>query len=293
MAVPKVSLVYPDSLPCPRSATLQWTERRALSDLPGVRQSRVVSRDRHGMQALEFILQSEQQVADWVEWGNMMLGDWGHWFAAEWPQPQGGIGVRRFVGTPSYPAYLPLVGWRVQADVEMRGRGELPMIVVSNCTEGAQVLDTAFAEVALLYEFRVNDPDPVPATTSPIEVIERTAGLPVPGFPCNFSIAWGDLPDLPTIAYFSCTRDGTGSSIVSANFEITDLPDEGAAICKAVVFQTTGGWTNGGTVPNGAVTVNADGLGYSTFQDTGPGADALTGYILLRNNRGTLTAALN
>lgn len=123
------AIVYPEALPCPQTASLQRPERRALSSLPGLPKSRPLWRDKAGTtQPLTFVLTSVEMVQEWIDWGNNDLGDWGNWFAADWPQPEGGVGVRRFVGVPSYPEFFPtLQAWRVTAQVEIRGRSELPM----------------------------------------------------------------------------------------------------------------------------------------------------------------------
>ena len=120
---------YPAAyLPSPASAPLQWAERRGLSTTPGPRQSRILYTDQHGTQSLEFILRSAAQVQRWVDWVRDDLVDGAAWFAASWAQPQGGVGVRRFIGTPSFPEYLPVINaWRVSAVCEVRGRGDLPM----------------------------------------------------------------------------------------------------------------------------------------------------------------------
>lgn len=296
MAVPKVAIVYPVDLPCPVTAPLEWAERRELSTLPGPRQSRVLTRDQYGTQQLTFKLRSPAQVQAWLEWGDVSLGQWGNWFAAEWPVSYGGVAVRRFVGAPSYPEYLPRIGaWVVSANVEIRGRGMLPYRVVSNCVEASGFLDVAFGDVAGTREYVSTTPIPAPEMETQLSIMERSAGAVGPGstFPCVFATTWADLPDLPLVAYYSCTRDGSGVSTVSFALTITDIPDEGAAICKCVMFQTSGHWTNGGTVPNGEVTINGESLGPGVFQALPPSTGALTGYVLLRNNRGDLTAAFN
>lgn len=123
-------IAYPASLPSPRSAPFRPAERRALSTLPGPRNSRALSRDRLGEQPVEFIF-THDQVAIWTAWLEDTLVDAGAWFAASWPLPVGGVGVRKFVGAPSYPEYFHNVGWRVVANTEVRGRGELP-VAISN-----------------------------------------------------------------------------------------------------------------------------------------------------------------
>jgi len=118
-------LTYPDALPGPISAPFQPAERRLLSSLPGPRNARPMQRDRKASQTLDFIF-THNELAIFEAWVDGALVRAGAWFAASWPQPQGGVGVRRFVGEPSYPTHYPQVGWHVVAEVEVRGRGELP-----------------------------------------------------------------------------------------------------------------------------------------------------------------------
>lgn len=120
-------IAYPADLPCPRVAPIQRYERRQLSALPGPRQSRVLQRDKYSTQTLEFICRTPTQMQAWLDWYRAILGDGAHWFAAEWPQPEGGTGVRRFVGAPVYAeVFRPRGGWRIQIECRVRGRGELP-----------------------------------------------------------------------------------------------------------------------------------------------------------------------
>lgn len=117
---------YPDALPGPISAPIQSAERRMLSSLPGARQSRALSRDRLAGQELQFWF-SHEQCAVFTDWLENTLVDAGAWFAASWPIPQGGVGVRKFIGAPSYPRFYPGFGWLVSAVCEVRGRGDLPV----------------------------------------------------------------------------------------------------------------------------------------------------------------------
>lgn len=134
------AIVYPATLPCPQTASLQRPERRALPSLPGLLNSRPLWRDKAGTtQPVTFVLITAAMVQEWLNWGNVSLYEWAAWFAADWPQPEGGVGVRRFVGVPSYPEWLPSIqGWRVQAMVELRGRTEMPAdpALPHVCTEG-------------------------------------------------------------------------------------------------------------------------------------------------------------
>jgi hypothetical protein len=84
-----------------------------------------MQRDRHATQPVEFVF-THDQLATFTAWLDSTLVRAGAWFAANWPQPAGGSGVRRFVGEPSYPVYQPSRGWRVSAVCEVRGRGMPP-----------------------------------------------------------------------------------------------------------------------------------------------------------------------
>lgn len=124
-----VALVYPSILPCPTSTSVQRLERRALSgdDMRGPRDSRPVSVDKTSTQPLEFIFRSQALLQAWLDWYETTLDNGSAWFAASWPQPEGGVGVRRFLGAPSYPEYIPPKKmWRVIATCQIRGRGMLP-----------------------------------------------------------------------------------------------------------------------------------------------------------------------
>lgn len=129
------AIAYPVTLPGPISAPLQSVERRLLSSLPGPRQSRALQRDRLAGQQVDFIFTNAQAAifAAWVK-NDLLAG--GAWFSANWPQPQGGTGVRRFVGAPSYPQYMPTFGWRVSAVCEVRGKGRLPTDCINEMFSG-------------------------------------------------------------------------------------------------------------------------------------------------------------
>lgn len=112
---------YPAALPCPTSAPIQAAERRHMSTLPGPRQSRPFQRDRKAAQQLHFVFPSLALVQSWLDWFEATEGAW---FAAEWPQPQGGVGVRRFTSPPTYEGFLPKRrGWGVTISCEVRGGG--------------------------------------------------------------------------------------------------------------------------------------------------------------------------
>lgn len=120
-----VALVYPDTLPCPQRAPYQRAERRALSSIPGQRRARALWRDRLGTEPVQFLLTFEQ-VAIWLAWFENEQLHGGAWFAATWRLPSGRDGVFRFIEPPSYPEFVPVVGWRVTAVMEVRGRGMPP-----------------------------------------------------------------------------------------------------------------------------------------------------------------------
>jgi hypothetical protein len=170
-----VPIVYPASLPGPTAAPFQPAERRLLSSLPGPRQSRPIQRDRKASQQLDFIFK-HAEVAIFEAWLDGPLVRAGAWFAASWPQPQGGVGVRRFVGEPSFPVYYPGVGWHVSAQVEVRGRGELPVDDSDPCwpevlvlmQRGVLVDTSSYARDLGLF-------GPAPSATE--------VGVDVPGFP--------------------------------------------------------------------------------------------------------------
>jgi len=85
---------------------------------------RPMQRDRHAFQDVDFVY-THDELAVFTEWVETSLVKAGAWFTSTWAQPQGGAGVRRFVGEPSYPVYYPSVGWNVRAMVEVRGAGAI------------------------------------------------------------------------------------------------------------------------------------------------------------------------
>lgn len=123
-------IAYPEGLPAPQSAPLLPTERRLVSEIKGPLQVRGIQRDFHAIQRLAWVLTAEQgrRFDDW--WRDTLLRG-GMWFAADWPLPSGRVGnVYRFHTTPRWE-YLRggPKGWgmhRVSAEVEVRGRGDLP-----------------------------------------------------------------------------------------------------------------------------------------------------------------------
>jgi len=127
MAAPDDVFEWPAALPGPLAAPRQSAERRVLSGLPGPRQSRALVRDQRGTEQVEFAFTFGQMgiFTAWLE----SIAAGGAWFSAsapKWPTPQGGISDYRFVGAPTYPRYLPNVGWRVSALVEVRAHRDAP-----------------------------------------------------------------------------------------------------------------------------------------------------------------------
>lgn len=96
------------------------------SSLPGPRQLRAVQRDRGGVQSVDFFF-THAELAIFTAWLEDALISAGAWFSASWAIPMGGVAVRRFIGYPSLPVFFPNIGWRVTANVEVRGRSALPM----------------------------------------------------------------------------------------------------------------------------------------------------------------------
>lgn len=120
------ALVYPPQLPCPTAAPITSTERRALSSLDGLRRSRALWRDRHATRTVQFAF-TFAEVQAFSAWVDDVLLLAGSWFACDWRMPDGStVSVCRFITPPSYPEYLAGIGWRVTADVEVRGRSMLP-----------------------------------------------------------------------------------------------------------------------------------------------------------------------
>jgi len=109
-----MTIAYPATLPDPIRAPIQSAERRILSTLPGPRQARALQRQRMAGQEIEFVFTYAEAQA-FAAWVKNDLIDGGAWFTANWPQPQGGPGTRRFIGAPSSPKFVPNVGWHVTA----------------------------------------------------------------------------------------------------------------------------------------------------------------------------------
>lgn len=130
------AIIVPPALPMPSVATLTPTERRLLTSLPGPRQARVQQRDFNAGQRIEWAVLNRAQVSLLRTWWHDDLFEGGAWFAATWPLPEGlVVGVRKFLAEPAM-TYLGANKWRVSAQCEVRGRGELPQAPSSGAEIG-------------------------------------------------------------------------------------------------------------------------------------------------------------
>jgi hypothetical protein len=124
-----VVVVYPPALPCPAEGTalLIPAERRQMSGLEGARVARAVQRDRLATRQVTFNYSFAQAATFWSWWRTTLIYG-GAWFeVTDWPLPQGGISVVRFLGVPTRQV-IPGFGWRLSAEVEVRGAGVLPTL---------------------------------------------------------------------------------------------------------------------------------------------------------------------
>jgi len=148
------ALVYPDSLPCPQRMPYARAERRALSSISGLRRTRTLWRDQLFTAPVQFIMTFEQ-IATWLAWIENEQVQGGAWFAATWRAPFGRDGVFRFIELPSYPEFVPKVGWRATATVEVRGRGMAPQ---SHRFTWQPVLRDGLFRYSLVDDFDIADP---------------------------------------------------------------------------------------------------------------------------------------
>lgn len=289
-----VASSYPASLPQPSSILLMPNERRVSSDvLGGPQQTRGVQRDYLSSETVQWDNLTSVDAKNFDDWWNLSLMTGGAWFVSSWPSPQGFIPlVRRFKGALKW-SHVPGGFWKISADVLVRGVGISPNLVTTACQQAVNAAAIAQSEIALVYQYAFVDPLPAPITVGTYSVLGRSPGAVGPNstFPVSFSIAWSSIPDAPAVGIFGCNRTGTGVSIMTTDIVITSAP-LGAAVCKTIVVETTGSWTNNGTVSNNAVTVNGSSLGFSSFtpaMDSSPGY--LTMQIVLRSEGGIITAA--
>jgi len=105
-------------------------------------------RDRLGTEQVQFLLTFEETLI-WRNWFDNEQLNGGAWFFASWRLPSGREGVYRFVDAPSYPEFIPPVGWRVTATLEVRGRGMAPQSHQPPEIDG---------DVAMLLHFDVDEP---------------------------------------------------------------------------------------------------------------------------------------
>lgn len=178
------AIVYPPTLPGPTAAPLQGAERRMLSSTPGPRQARALQRDRLAQQQVTFVF-THAQVAVFAAWVASNLVRAGAWFAANWPLPQGGTGVYRFIGEPSYPEYLAGAGWRVSATCEVRGRGTLPKLA-EQYTINLDGIANAGASSVSGITLSGLDPDNVYELTEPAGLTFIAWRSDAVGFPNNY-----------------------------------------------------------------------------------------------------------
>lgn len=196
-----VLVEYPEGLPAPSVGEVKPTERRTISSVGQIRNTRTIQRDRHGTRTVAFTFTPAQAAIFrewWVEW--LQLG--GGWFSANWPLPWSrGPNVFRFTDPPQWN----LIGgrldgqgyWQVKGTCEIRGRGMLPT-----------------AEVMYLT-----------STPYPIEVIE------------GMGLAAGNVRELPTLGYVEAF--GLGASVITATawngFQKINLKPEGFDLYARVI----------------------------------------------------------
>lgn len=153
-----VLVEYPEGLPAPTTGEVRPTERRTVSSVGQMRNTRAIQRDRHGTRTVAFTFTPEQAAIFrewWVEW--LQLG--GGWFAANWPLPWSrGPNVFRFTDPPQWQ----LIGgrldgqgyWQVRATCEIRGRGMLPTAEVMYLTSTPYPIvsiDSIFVESGAIF----------------------------------------------------------------------------------------------------------------------------------------------
>lgn len=116
------AIEYPAGLPCPQTSTIALRERRAVS--PGMPQRyRRLSQNPVQTETLTFVFPTFAQADRFMSWWRDDLSEGGAWFSAHWPVPQGGSAVRKFITEPEWSEFVPLVGWRVSVQAEVRGAG--------------------------------------------------------------------------------------------------------------------------------------------------------------------------
>ena len=180
------AIIYPSTLPGPSVSAVTPTERRLLSDLTGApQQARGLQRDYLATQHVEWAVLSASEAAMFYEWWKNTLTYGGAWFASTWPAPQGWVSIaRRFIGAPAW-TNLPGGFWRVSAEVQVRGRGELPFAFATGC-DLFQPTDRG-----LFLDFTVPD-----------SMLNASGAVAAPGEYVHTAIPCGTYPN------FTCTADG-------------------------------------------------------------------------------------
>ncbi len=126
--VPLVASAWPASLPSPIELPYQPRDRRAKSELPGVRQTRTLWRDSAALAEVEWFF-TRSQLAAFREFVEDTLVAGTAWFSAGWRSPAGGTQVYKFRSPPAYSDFIAgQGGWRVSASLEVRGRSMLPQV---------------------------------------------------------------------------------------------------------------------------------------------------------------------
>jgi hypothetical protein len=119
-----MELRYPASLPCPQTSEVRSKERRLMTEEErSARQYRPLQRNDVQLESLTFMFRTFEQSAEFMRWWKEELHFGGAWFSADWPLPQGGRAVRKFVSAPSLPTFMPTVGWTLSIVAEVRGEG--------------------------------------------------------------------------------------------------------------------------------------------------------------------------
>lgn len=121
-------VLYPVTLPGPQRADIQSVERRRVTPADWPYEARARQTDMKAIQQIVFPAFTASQAEIFNDWWSNILDGGGNWFAAKWALPDGwSYGVRRFLETPKWE-FLGRGYWRVSAVMEVRGRGELPVL---------------------------------------------------------------------------------------------------------------------------------------------------------------------
>lgn len=122
------AVLYPSELPGPQRADIQSVERRRMTPADVPYEANARQTDMLAIQQIVFPPFTEDQAEAFNHWWSDILDNGGNWFAAKWALPDGwAYAVRRFLETPKWE-FLGRGRWRVSASMELRGRGELPVL---------------------------------------------------------------------------------------------------------------------------------------------------------------------